>query len=552
MVGLSELVNLLTLLFVTASVCLAVLNRFSHPAIPAYILAGLLLNPLVDDQSLLMLSELGIIFLVFIFGVKFDPRRLRSVARESQVTTTLEIGIIGSLGYISAYFLGFTLVESLHFSLFAALSSSLVGLQLIDREIQIDLVHGRLAESVQLIQDIVALVAIVALTTSTGNASAILRGVTFAFFLLLVAYGVRYFLFERLAEMVEGSQELMMISSLAVLSLFLGSSQLLGLNMVVGAFAAGISVAKFPHNMEILDTTGSLKDFFSAIFFVSLGALVTFPGTESLLIALVLIFFTAIAKPAVTVLSLLLQGFDDRTAHLTGFSLDQISEFSLILGITGYLSGWISVELFNGLIIAATFTMISSAYTSRHEDFLYRKIRDLPFIPTRKRVEDSGELEKLDDHIILAGYDTQGKRIVETLKSESAEFVVIENDPEKIEELREKDERYVYGDVMDEKPWRKVRPEDARLIISTVPVQKVSHRILDLDVDTDIILRAKEISEASELLDRGAIYVNVPEVVSSEMLLDHVEGVLQNVNYREELRRRNLLEIKKFVQSREG
>jgi CPA2 family monovalent cation:H+ antiporter-2 len=551
-VNLSELVNLLTLIFVTASVCLAVLNKFSHPAIPAYILAGLLLNPFVEDQSLLMLSELGIIFLIFIFGVKFDPQRLKSVAKESQITTTIEIGVVGGLAFISILLAGFNLTESLYFSLFAALSSSLVGLQLIDREVQIDLIHGRLAESVQLIQDIVALVAIAALTTTSENPYAILQGITYTMFLLLAAYGIRYFFFDRLASMIQNSQELLMISSLAILAGFLGASQLMNLNMVVGAFAAGISVAKFPHNMEILDTTGSLKDFFSAIFFISLGTLVTFPSQESLVVALLLVAFTGIVKPAVTTLSLLLQGFDDRTAHLTGFSLDQISEFSLILGITGYLSGAISAELFNGLILAATFTMISSAYTSRHEDFLYQRIRDLPFIPTRKRVEDSGDLEELEDHVILAGYDTQGKRIAEALKSEGAEFVVIENDPEKIEELREKDERYVYGDVMDEEPWKKVRTEDARLIISTVPVQKVSHRILDLDVDTDIILRASEIHEASELLDRGAIYVSVPEVVSSEMLLDHVEGVLQNVNYREELRRRNLLEIKKFIQSREG
>lgn len=551
MIEVSELIEVLTLLFITASATLMILDRFNHPALPAYILAGLILGPLIPEEDLINLSQIGIAFLVFIFGVKLDLTRIKSVARDSQFIATVQVIVIGLLSLAAGLLLNLSLIEAIYLSVFASLSSSLVGLQLIEEEIQINLIHGRLAESIQLIQDIIALVILIGLTAVTTGGNVVTQ-FTYGIGLMIAAVIIRNVIFDYIGKMIENSRELFMITSIAFLAGFIGIATSLNLSIAVGAFAAGLSVSKFPHNMEILDTTGSLKDFFSALFFISLGALVTFPGLQTLAIAIVLIMLVGLAKPIVTVLGLMSQGFDDRTAHLTGFSLDQISEFGLIIGISGYLSGTISASLFNALIIAATVTMITSAYTSRHEDFLYNFIRHFKFIPSRRNIPKSDDLGEMENHIIIIGYDTQGKRIVEALQSEDVEYVVMENDPEKIEDLREKDEPYIYGHVMDQYPWSEANFKEAQAIISTVPVMKVSEHMLKLDTDADMIMRSETIEGASKLLDKGAIYVNVPEILSSEMLADHIEGVIQDENYREELRRRNLLEIRKFLQSEEG
>ncbi len=551
MIEVSELIEVLTLIFITASITLMILDRFNHPALPAYILAGLILGPYIPEQDIINFSQIGIAFLVFVFGVKLDLRRIRSVADESQFTATLQVLLIGLLGFAAALIMNLSLMEALYFSVFASLSSSLVGLDLIEKEIQIDLIHGRIAESIQLIQDVLALVLVVGLTALSSGTDVVTHFAS-GIGIMMTAVVIRSYFFDYIGRLIENSRELFMITSIAFLAGFVGLASSLDLSIVVGAFAAGIAVSKFPHNMEILDTTGSLKDFFSALFFISLGALVTVPGIETLVISTVLFLLVAVAKPLITVLGLISQGFDDRTAHLTGFSLDQISEFSLIIGITGYINGTISTELFNALILAATATMISSAYTSRHEETLYRKIKEISFLPTKKSVPTSDDLGELDNHVIVAGYDTQGKRIVDALKSEEVEFLVIENDPEKVEDLREKEEPYIYGDVMDYYPWKEANMSEAQLIVSTVPVKKISEHILDLETDADIILRSETVAEASELLNRGAMYVNVPEILSSEMLVDHMQGVMEDRNYREELRRRNLLEIRKFLQSDEG
>lgn len=548
---MAEVITALTLIFVSASVLLFLLDRFSHPAIPAYILAGILISGFIETGQILALSQLGIAFLVFIFGARFEPGRLKTVARESQYTTTIQATATGVIAYIAVFILGYGYLNALYFSIAAALSSSLVGLQIIEEDVHMDLIHGRLAESIQLVQDVIAIAAVLVLSASVYTLGNVISNIAVGVSVIILGLLVRATVFDRVARMAEGSQELLMLISLALLAGFTALTGMVNVSIVVGSFTAGLAVAKFPHNLEILDTIGSLKDFFSAIFFVSLGALISIPTAEVLLVSGILIFITVFLKPAVTAFSLMRQGFDSRTAYLTGFSLDQVSEFALIIAIQAFIVGNIDPVIFQSIVLVATATMITSSYTARHEEELYQRIAGFSYSSDRKIESRSNSIE-LQDHVVVVGYDTQGRRIVEALKNEEQQFVVVENDPEKVKDLQDNDDQYVFGDVMDDWTWREAGAEKAELIVSTIPLEHVSNRILSLDTNADIILRAENFSTASRLMEDGALYVNLSKVLASEQLVDHVIGVMQNQEYREELRRRNLLEVRRYLESREG
>ena len=166
-------------------------------------------------------------------------------------------------------------------------------------------------------------------------------------------------------------------------------------------------------------------------------------------------------------------------------------------------------------------------------------------LPTFQKIKETSDLPELENHVILIGYDTQGKKIVEKLQQENQEYIIIENDPEKIEEAKAKQLNYIYGDIMTKKPWEKAQVDEAELIISTIPITKISNHILEIETEADKILRAETIPEASQLLKKGATYVNIPEITASEMLQNHIQGILQNPEYREQLRRKNLLKLRK-------
>jgi len=258
-------------------------------------------------------------------------------------------------------------------------------------------------------------------------------------------------------------------------------------------------------------------------------------------------------KPFAVITSLVALGQNKRTAYLTGFSIDQVSEFALITAIQTYLSGLISDVVFQSVIITAVVSMMISSYSTKHGDTIYKILGPLDHIVDfPHRVSEDVKKHELEDHVIVVGYDIQGKRLVETLKDEGEEFVVIENNPEKITELQEREENYVYGDIMEDQTWHDTNYKEASLIVSTVPLVEASERVLELDTEADKILRSEEVEEAERLMSQGALYVQVPEILSSEILIEHVEGLMENRLYREDLRRKSMLEIRKFIQEREG
>lgn len=548
---MAEILTLLTAIFVVSSALIMVTKKLSHSTLLAYILAGVVIGVFFEQQQILSLSQLGIAFLVFIFGLKTEPGRIRSVAKESVSTTIVQLTFIGATAYVFATSIGLDLLNTSYLVLAAALSSSLVGLQLAETEIRIDLLHGRLSESIHLVQDLIAIVAVLVLSSSSLALEPVAANLLYGVTLIAVALVLRSILFPVIVRQVEGSTELTMLTGIGFLAAFIGASTLLNVSPVVGSFAAGLAIARFPHNLEMLESMGSLKDFFSAIFFVSLGALLQIPGREGLVLAAFLFTITLVFKPAITVLGLLTSGYDRRTSYLTALTLDQVSEFSLIVAIQAFIAGTINPELFSAIILAATVTMVTSAYTGRHDEAIYRAISRYSRVETSEaKIDEWTDVdEDLEQHVILIGYDTQGKRIAEAIEDKGQEFVIVENDPEKILEARKSQDNYVFGDVMDNQTWRRAKADKAKLVVSTVPQRKVSMEILGREKPKDKILRSREIQGAAELLKLGATYVEVPDVVAAEQLIEHLQGITQDVNHREELRRQNLLELRRYLQT---
>lgn len=532
-----EILADLTLIFTLAAIMLLLMDKYNHPSIPGYIIAGLLAGTLISGDDLLYLVQIGIAFLVFIFGLKYNPKNLRSEASATLNTAIIQITITGSIGFLMGTLLGFTTVESIYFATAAAIGSSLVGLQLTEKEIHTNLLHGRLTESIQFIQDMVAFAIIaVALSTTLEN---MIAALIYSGIIITTAILIRDHLFGYIAKLTGGNHELLTMASLSLLIGFIGISELLDISMAVGAFAAGIAASKFPYNVELLDTMGSIKDFFAAIFFVVIGALVTIPNQTVLAASTALILTSVIIAPAVTYYTLKAYGYDNRTSLLTGLSLDQISELSLILAIQGWLLNIISTTVFETIILAAVGTMILSSYTKRYEEKIYQALA-----PQRNQRKSY----IMEDHIIVVGYDIKGKKIVRTLKEENIEdFIVIDNDPEKISELKEKDIKCVYGDIMDRITWEEANSKKANLIISTVPSIKVSESILELDSEAEKIVRAENPQQALQLIEKGALHAAVPDMAAAEKLAENIKTIIEDKEQREKMKKQNIKEFRQYL-----
>lgn len=526
---MTDLLGALGLIFVVSAVLLVVANRLSIPVVPVYIVAGLMLPPLVGQDLTLELAQWGIAFLVFVFGVNVEPVRLEAVTGDSEFVAAESVLILGGVGYGVALLLGLDALDAAYFSIAAALSSSLVGQDLIRREIYMNLLYGRLVRSIHFIQDLIAIVLILALSASVFTPDAIAMTLGYGVLLLLVAVVVRVYFFGTLVRLSGDSDELLLLTAIGLLIGFIIVSELAGVSIAIGAFAAGLSITReFTQNLALLNGLDSLESFFSAIFFVVLGSLVTLPTLEVLLIAATLMALIAILKPVVTIYLLLYRGYETRTACLASFSLDQVSEFSLIIAIQAFILGRITPEVFQAIILASAVTMITSTATKQYEEELYRLISRYPIFASahEKTAERSNVDPDLSDHVVLIGYGKLGTRVARVCRELGQDLVVVDHDPDKLAKARQEHANYVFGDAMDPETWRRAGIDSCRLVYSTVPDRRLSERLLDVETKGDVIIRANRTGEALELFEQGATYVNVPGFLASERLTKIVRELL--------------------------
>lgn len=546
---MSDLLTALSVVFVLGAAFLIVANHLDLPTVPFFILAGLVAGLFIDEDTTLELARYGIAFLVFTFGARIQFDTVRTVLGDSEIVALGQFLVTGGLGLSAGILLGIPPEQAIYLGIATALSSTIVGTGLLEPEIRKNLVHGRLAESIHFVQDLLAILLVLVLSAETFAADPIAMKVGYGVMLLIAGVLVNRFGFDIIATLSEGSDELLLVGTIALLIGFLAVAELVGVSIVVGAFAAGLAIRRDPtEHLGMLNGLESIKDFFVAVFFVTLGALVTVPTLEVVVIATVLGVLTAIVKPVITAALLIYEGYEARSATLTSLSLDQVSEFTLIIAIEALLIGLLVQSLFDAIILAAAVTMITSSFSRRYDERIYRLFADRGLIgnPHEKIDERSSVPDDLSDHVVIVGYGRQGRRLADTCADINQPHVVIENDPAMLDLLESTCESYVFGDAMEEYTWEKSNVDDARLIVSTVDDERLSRRLLVLSEDTDVVLRSADPTLAVEFIENGALYVNVPDMLASERLIEHVRSVGSGDLSPEELREQHLEELAKL------
>ena len=529
-----EIINSLTIIFFVASVMLLLFKKINQPTLPAYIFTGILTSRFVSSNDMLVLAQIGIAFLVFMLGMSLGDNRIKKMVKENLSLSLLTSVLIAVPSYLVSYFilnLGF--YNSVYIGVAASLSSSLIGTEFINEKVG-KIIHQQLTKSVNLVQDISAILLFIIISSEPFNIQVISLNVLTGVLVLIAAFRLKNLL-PSFIEFVGKTREIYLLISASVLLLFASVTELAGITIVVGAFAAGIGLSKKPYNQEALQTMESLKDFFTAIFFISLGSLLTIPNFNAILLTVMLMVTVMVVKPALTVYFLQKRGYDGRTAYLTSLNLDQISEYALIIVIQAYLLGNIAPEVFNAVILSATVTMVGSSYTSRYADKIYRFIKKHRIIEiTDKEFVEERIPEKLKDHFIIGGYDIQGKKIARHFLEEEIPFIVIENNPERVIEAKEDGVFYIHGDMSVSNVWEQASYKDAKLIISTVPLENISDKVLSLDTDADKVVRAKTMEHVEKYLDK-CLYVIYPHFLATKQLLEHLKGSLESDSYRNRL-----------------
>jgi Kef-type K+ transport system membrane component KefB len=515
-----------------------------QPLIPAYIIAGIILGPvlhLVTDQTIVSsLSEIGIAFLLFSVGLELDLKKLKEVGNVAVLGGLIHMALLFGISYAAFRILKYTNLSSVYIGLILMFSSTLVVVKLLSDKKQLDTLHGRIIIGMLLMQDIVAIIALSMLNSVGASAfSNVLLMFVEGLLVFFIGLALAKVVFTTVFRFAARNDELLFIISIMIMFFFAILYSYIGFSIVIGAFIAGLLLGSLPYRLEIIGEVKGIRDFFAVIFFVSIGLQLMPVGFSSILIPLLLmIFLTVVALPIITMFVLALFGYKKRTAFLTSIGLAQISEFSLIIASLGFAKGHISAELFSLAIIVAIITIALTAYMIKFDDRLYhlfgRKFTWFEKLSRQNKELMSYYDESIRHKVVLIGYDRTGYSILQKLKKMRKSVIVVDLNPDVIKQLISQKVQCIYGDIGDLEILNRLRLADVELVISTIPEHQDSmlliQKVRELNPEATIIVTSYTAEEALELYKKGADYVIVPHFLGGEHLSLLLDDLTTSIN----------------------
>ena len=366
-------------IMIIAAIMLIITYKLKQPMVIGYILAGMVIGPYTPPFTLIqsvetvnVFAELGIIMLLFVIGTEFPIAKLKSVSR-----TSIIVGIPESLGTLIIVFfiaqtLGFSFFDSVFIALAMSITSTVVTIKILE---ELNVLRDRssvLILGVLIIEDIIAVSALAILQSTTSANSdqisiiqiSLSIGVVLAFIGSILILGSKFIpnALDKVGKTNDYALLLIVILGLAFGLSF--TAKALGLSVVIGAFLAGVLVAESKTAAIAKVITIPLRDVFSALFFISIGALMNI-SLVPLFIgpAIVLILSSFVSKLLIVTGILQLRRYDSSTSLRTALGLSASrGEMSLIIAKGGQDIGVISSSVLPILGVVTVVTTFLAPY----------------------------------------------------------------------------------------------------------------------------------------------------------------------------------------------
>ncbi|GAA2429705.1 cation:proton antiporter family protein [Streptomyces macrosporus] len=517
--------------------------RLRQPLIVAFIGVGILVGPTgtgwVESQGTVdLLARLGISVLLFLVGLRLDLHLVRTTGTVALATGLGQVLFTSVIGCLIALGLGMDTVPALYVAVALTFSSTIIIVKLLSDQRELDQLHGRIAVGYLIVQDIVVVLVMIALTAFGQRAGAnmaldivlvLVKGLG-----LLAGIGLltRYVL-PSLLHHVARSQELLVLFGVAYAVSVAALSEWLGFSSEVGAFLAGVSLASLPYRDALGARLVSLRDFLLLFFFLALGARLEFSDAGSQLAeALVLSAFVLVGKPLIVIVVMAVMRYPVRVGFLTGLTAAQISEFSLILAALGYSLGHITAATVSLITVVGLFTIGGSTYLVLNSHRLYRLLERVLARFDRSRLRRTDPTAAAGDvDVILYGLGRFGGPLADRLGEAGHRVLAVDFDPHRVR----RNDRYgvtaVYGSAEDVHFLEALPLARARCVISTISLPETNrallHGLRHHQYRGVVALTAHTRRTATQLRAEGADLVIEPFGSAASVVTESLEDLLR-------------------------
>ncbi len=378
----------LAVVMLIAGIITVIFHHLKQPVVLGYIVAGVIIGPYTppfelihDEATISTLGELGVIFLMFWLGLEFSLRKLARVGATAIVAALAEIILMLWLGYEIGHNFGWKTMDALFLGAMLAISSTTIIVKALD---ELGLKRQRFAQvvfGILIVEDILA-IAMIALLSGIARGGAVETTHVFTtlarlLLFMTVSLIIGLMTVPRLLHHIARFRrdEILLVTILGLCFGFCLLVVKLGYSIALGAFLIGAIMAESRALHAIERLMASLRDMFSAIFFITIGlmldwrVLIDYAGPIAIITAVVVF-----GKILSCSLGAFAAGQDGRTSMRIGMSLAQIGEFSFIIASLGKSLRVTSDFLYPIAVAISALTTFFTPYLIRAADPLTQRI----------------------------------------------------------------------------------------------------------------------------------------------------------------------------------
>lgn len=371
--AIPALITDLTVILVLAAITTILCKKINLPSVLGYILAGFLAGPVVDFlptvqnmETIEVWSDIGVIFLMFGLGLEFSIHKMGEVGVPGFLSAGVQALGMGVIGFFLGILMGWGDMNSIFLGVMLAMSSTMITMKSIEDLGMKDRKFSDLAMGTLVIEDIIAIFAMVILSTIavsqsiSGVALATQMGLLIFYLALWLVLGI--YLLPTLMKklMVLMNEEVLLVFSLGLCFLMAVLAERIGLSTELGAFLAGSLLAGTVHVERVEHLVTPCKNLFGAVFFVSVGFMVQ-PAMilKYIVPILILSVVSILGKLILLTLGGLAAGQDLDVSLHAAASQTQVGEFSFIIAGLGQslnVTGAFLYPIIVAVSVVTTFT----------------------------------------------------------------------------------------------------------------------------------------------------------------------------------------------------
>jgi len=517
-------------------VIILVFQRLKLPAILGFLIAGIIAGPhafnLISSQhEVELLSEIGIIFLLFVIGIELSLKGLASIKKIIFLGGGLQVGGTIIITAAISYFLGLPLNSAIFLGFLFSLSSTAIVLKLLQERGEMSTPHGKIGLGILIFQDIIVVPMMLFTPLLAGETPNILSTIVIMVLKILLVLVIVYILAKYVAPKIFGwvvktkNQELFILTVVVFCFSVAWLTSTVGLSLALGAFFAGLIISESDYSHQATANVLPFREIFISFFFISVGTLLNLEFFfNNLLNILLLVIGVILLKMLVVGGTVIILKYPVRTIFLSLFSLFQVGEFSLLLSGVGKDSAIIPENIYQYFLAISIITMGVTPFLISAAPRITYAILKAP-IPgaVRKRLENikkSSEAaeefseENLHDHLVVIGYGVNGTNISKAARKAEIPYVIIDANPESFEKAKINKEPIIFGDATNDTILKHAHVQEARVIVIAISdpgaTKKMLSSIRKFTQTATIIVRTKYVKEMEDIIRLGADEV-IPE-----------------------------------------